>query len=137
FWYSAYRELNTAAIRINSRIRRGIASATDNEARDWLSLFGSLPRLATERTTVQKTTSLLANISSAFPPPLEQQLETGEIQSIFFGPFGSLAHAHMMAIAIPQTLSRASRRAWLEFVVARASFGDGVPRERAMTLAFG
>ncbi|TIT81783.1 MAG: hypothetical protein E5W59_30850, partial [Mesorhizobium sp.] len=78
-----------------------------------------------------------ANISSAFPPPLEQQLETGEIQSIFFGPFGSLAHAHMMAIAIPQTLSRASRRAWLEFVVARASFGDGVPRERAMTLAFG
>ncbi|TIL69017.1 MAG: cytochrome, partial [Mesorhizobium sp.] len=63
FWYSAYRELNTAAIRINSRIRRGIASATDNEARDWLSLFGSLPRLATERTTVQKTTSLLANIS--------------------------------------------------------------------------
>ncbi|MGX8007562.1 cytochrome P450 [Mesorhizobium sp. ORM8.1] len=44
FWYSAYPHLNTIRIRINSGIRRGIASATGNEARDWLSLFGSLPR---------------------------------------------------------------------------------------------
>ncbi|TGT37489.1 hypothetical protein, partial [Mesorhizobium sp. M8A.F.Ca.ET.167.01.1.1] len=104
FWYSAYRELNTAAIRINSRIRRGIASASDNEARDWLSLFGSLPRLATERTTVQKTTSLLANFNSAFPTPLEQQLETGEIQTIVFGPLGALAIGHMLAIQVPDNL---------------------------------
>ena len=41
FWYSAYPDLNTARIRINSRIRRGIATATESEARDWLSLFGS------------------------------------------------------------------------------------------------
>ncbi len=137
FWYSAYRDLNTVRIRNNSRIRRGIASATGNEARDWLSLFGSLPRTMTERTTVQKTTSLLANVSSAFPPPLEQQLETGEIQSIFFGPFGPLGYGHMMAIQVPETLPRAKRKAWLAFVIEQTSFGDGKPVNRAMTVAFG
>ena len=137
FWYSAYPHLNTTRIRINSRIRRGIASAVGNEARDWLSLFGSLPRPAVERTTVQKTTSLLANISSAFPPPLEQQLETGEIQSIFFGPFGPLSYAHMVAIRVPEELPAAKRKAWLAFVTERTSFGEGKPAGRAMTAAFG
>lgn len=137
FWYSAYRDLNTVRIRTNSRIRRGIASATGNEARDWLSLFGSLPRPMTERTAVQRTTSLLANVSSAFPPPLEQQLETGEIQSIFFGPFGPLGYGHMVAIQVPETLPRAKRKAWLAFVTEQTSFGDGKPAKRAMTVAFG
>ncbi|TGT60065.1 cytochrome P450 [Mesorhizobium sp. M00.F.Ca.ET.170.01.1.1] len=137
FWYSAYPHLNTARIRINSGIRRGLASAIGNQARDWLSLFGSLPRPATEKTAVQKTTSLLANVSSAFPLPLEQQLETGEIQSIFFGPFGALGKGHMLAIQVPDHLQAASRRAWLDFVLARTSFGDSVPVERAMIVAFG
>ncbi|OWK18371.1 hypothetical protein AJ88_04255 [Mesorhizobium amorphae CCBAU 01583] len=137
FWYSAYPDLNTTHIRINSRIRRGIASAVGNEARDWLSLFGSLPRPATERTTVQKTTSLLTNISSAFPAPLEQQLETGEIQSIFFGPFGPLGYAHMIAIGVPDKLPASKRRAWLDFVIEQTSFGEGRPAGRAMTVAFG
>jgi Dyp-type peroxidase family len=66
-----------------------------------------------------------------------EQLETGEIQSLFFGPFGSLGHAHMLAIAVPENLSRARRKAWLEFIVGQTSFGDGVPPARAMTVAFG
>lgn len=137
FWYSAYPDLNTTRIRINSRIRRGIASAVGNEARDWLSLFGSLQRPASETTTVQKTTSVLANVSSAFPAPLEQQLETGEIQSIFFGPFGPLGYSHMLAIRVPDKLPAAKRRAWLDFVIEQTSFGDGKPTGRAMTVAFG
>ena len=137
FWYSAYPELNTTRIRINSRIRRGIASAVGNEARDWLSLFGSLPRPAADKTTVEKTTSLLANISSAFPAPLEQQLETGEIQSIFFGPFGPLGYAHMLAIRVPEKLPVSKRRAWLDFVIEQTSFGEGRPAGRAMTVGFG
>ncbi|UVK36998.1 cytochrome P450 [Mesorhizobium sp. AR10] len=137
FWYSAYPHLNTTRIRINSRIRRGIASAVGNETRDWMSLFGSLPRPVSERTTVQKTTSLVANISSAFPAPLEQQLETGEIQSIFFGPFGPLGYAHMIAIRVPEKLPASKRRAWLDFVIEQTSFGEGKPSGRAMTVAFG
>ncbi|TIQ35396.1 MAG: cytochrome P450 [Mesorhizobium sp.] len=137
FWYSAYPDLNTRRIRINSRIRRGIASAVGNEARDWLSLFGSLQRPAVEKTTVEKTTSLLANINSAFPTPLEQQLETGEIQTIFFGPLGALARGHMLAIQVPDNLQAGARKAWLDFVLKRTTFGDGVPADRAMIVAFG
>ncbi|TJW17956.1 MAG: cytochrome P450 [Mesorhizobium sp.] len=129
FWYSAYPGLNTLRIRANSRIRRGIATATGNEARDWLSLFGSLPR---PRATAAAATSLAAPAASTV-----EQLETGEIQSVFFGPFGSLGHAHMLAIAVPENLSRTRRKAWLEFIAERTSFGDGVPPARAMTVAFG
>lgn len=129
FWYSAYPGLNTTRIRANSRIRRGIATATGNEARDWLSLFGSLPR---PRARKAEATGPAASTQL----PVEQ-LETGEIQSLFFGPFGSLGHAHMLAITVPENLSRARRKAWLEFIVEQTSFGDGVPPARAMTVAFG
>ncbi|MBZ9768185.1 MULTISPECIES: cytochrome P450 [unclassified Mesorhizobium] len=129
FWYSAYPHLNTTRIRINSRIRRGIASATGNEARDWLSLFGSLPR-------PQARPADATGLAGPASAPLEE-LESGEIQSIFFGPFGALGHAHMLAIGVPDGLPAAKRKAWLDFVTEKTSFGDGVPAGRAMTVAFG
>ncbi len=130
FWYSAYHDLNTVRIRVNSQIRRGIAGAAGSEARDWLGLFGSLPR-----PQAQQAGAAISLLTPA--PSAVEQLETGEIQSIFFGPFGSLAHAHMLGIAVPENLSCSRRRAWLEFVVERTSFGDGAPSKRAMTVAFG
>ena len=129
FWYTAYPHLNTIRIRINSRIRRGIASATGNEARDWLSLFGSLPR-------PQARAADAAGPAAPPSTPLEE-LESGEIQSIFFGPFGALGHAHMLAIQVPESLPATKRKAWLDFVITKTSFGDGVPAGRAMTVAFG
>ncbi|PBC04751.1 cytochrome P450 [Mesorhizobium sp. WSM3860] len=128
FWYSAYPHLNTPRIRINSRIRRGIASATGSEARNWVSLFGSLQRpQARPAATVAREPA---------PSPVEE-LEAGEIQSIFFGPFGALGHAHMLAIRVPEELPAMQRKAWLDFVIDKTSFGDGVPAGRAMTVAFG
>ncbi|AZO23815.1 cytochrome P450 [Mesorhizobium sp. M1E.F.Ca.ET.045.02.1.1] len=128
FWYSAYPHLNTTRIRINSRIRRGMASATGNEARDWVSLFGSLQRpQARPAETVGREPA---------PSPLEE-LEAGEIQSIFFGPFGALGYGHMLAIRVPEDLPAMQRKAWLDFVIDKTSFGDGVPAGRAMTVAFG
>ena len=129
FWYSAYPHLNTVRIRINSRIRRGIASATGNEARDWLSLFGSLPR-------PQARPADAAGPVEPVSTPLEE-LESGEIQSIFFGPFGALGHAHMVGVQVPEGLSSVKRKAWLDFIIGKTSFGDGVPAGRAMTVAFG
>ncbi|MEZ2330601.1 cytochrome P450 [Mesorhizobium sp. RCC_202] len=129
FWYTAYPHLNTIRIRANSRIRRGIASATGNEARDWLSLFGSLPR-------PQARPADAAGPAAPPSTPLEE-LESGEIQSIFFGPFGALGHAHMLAIQVPESLPANKRKAWLDFVIDKTSFGDGVPVGRAMTVAFG
>lgn len=128
FWYSAYPKLNTTRIRVNSRIRRGIASATGNEARDWVSLFGSLPRPLARTPDVPGREAPMS--------PLEE-LESGEIQSIFFGPFGALGHAHMLAIGVPENLPAVQRRAWLDFVIENVSFGEGVPAGRAMTVAFG
>ena len=131
FWYSAYPDLNTSRIRINSKIRQGIAQATDSEAQDWIRLFGSMPhpRPAKEGSNI---VSLFASASS----PVET-LESGEIQSVFFSALGSLGHGRMLAVRIPETLRRAKRKTWLEFVTARVSFGESVPSERAMMVAFG
>jgi Dyp-type peroxidase family len=113
FWYSAYPDLNTYRIRINSLVRTGLAKAeTESEARDWLRLFGSQPRP-------------------------RGSLETEEIQSIFFGSFGPLPHAQMTAIHIPEGLSRKRKRAWLRFVADQTSFGSKLPAEHAMIVMFG
>ncbi|MDP3898265.1 MAG: Dyp-type peroxidase [Mesorhizobium sp.] len=130
FWYSAYPELNTQRIRINSRIRRGICLATDSEARDWLSLFGSRPRPRLEGK---------ADVAAGKPslPAATEQLETGEIQSIFFSAFGALEFGQMIALAVPEGLPSHKRREWMEFLATQTSFGDPIPRVRAMTVGFG
>ena len=130
FWYSAYPDCNTARIRINSQVRRGIASATDNEARDWLSLFASAPRPVSE-----PAGRSFSFFTRAAPP--NDVLETGEIQSIFFNAFGKLEKAAMLAIRIPDGLPRTRLKEWLDFVTRRTSFGDQMPVERAMMIAFG
>jgi Dyp-type peroxidase family len=130
FWYSAYPDLNTQRIRINSRIRRGICRASDGEARDWLSLFGSRPRPRISQELVN------ADAKPVLPPPPEP-LESGEIQSIFFNAFGALDYGHLIAFAVPDGLRRDARRNWLEFLTSQTSFGDPIPRVSAMTIGFG
>jgi Dyp-type peroxidase family len=131
FWYSAYPDLNTSRIRINAKIRQGIAEATDSQAHDWIHLFGSMPR-----PEPAKKSSELVNLFTPAPPPVET-LESGEIQTVFFSPLGSLPHGCMLAVRIPETLRRARKKAWLEFVAAKVSFGESVPSERATMIAFG
>ncbi|MET0574276.1 MAG: cytochrome P450 [Mesorhizobium sp.] len=130
FWYAAYPHVNTARIRINSKIRYGIAHATANQARDWISLFGSLPRPLIAKDSAR------INLVDAAPPPIET-LELGEIQTIFFNAFGPLEYGAMLAIRIPESASRRKRKAWLEFIAERTSFGDRVLTDQAMTVAFG
>lgn len=127
FWYSAYPELNTQRIRANSRIRAGLCSASDSEARDWLSLFGSRARPRIGRTLEQPP----AHAGSTASP---EQIEAGEVQSIFFSAFGALEYGHMLAVAIPPDLPRGQRKRWLDYVASHTSFGDQIPRARAMTI---
>lgn len=131
FWYSAYPKLNTGRIRINSKIRQGLAHAvTESEARDWLSLFGSLPRSA--GAPPSRRFSVL--------PPMKhsvETLETPEIQSVFFGPLGKLGNAEMLAIRIQDGVRGKDRRAWLEFIASKTTFGARAPVERAMMVSFG
>ncbi len=64
FWYAAYPELTNARIRINAAIRQGIASAeTDADARDWLSLFASQPRLPGTLATNQIPTLVFSGLA--------------------------------------------------------------------------
>ena len=55
FWYSAYPSLTAARIRRNARITQGLRTiGSEEEARDWLTLFGSESRPA-ERSSATKS----------------------------------------------------------------------------------
>ena len=114
FWYSAYPELTTAAIRINALIRRGLSGAmTEDEASVWLSLFGSAVR-----------------------PP--SKLVSNEIQSLLFGglkfmPFGCCLIVEELPPDEP------SARAWLDEIRPQIAYGDGrrLSRDAVVTLGLG
>lgn len=112
FWYSAYPEIDTRRIRINSAIRQGLSRAeSESEAQEWLDLFGTIPRPASV-------------------------LETNDIQSIAFGPMGSLRHAEMIGFDIPGRLLPNKRRAFLGWLTENISFGEKKPETKAMIVAF-
>jgi Dyp-type peroxidase family len=116
FWFSAYPDLACERIRVNAAIRDGFARArTESEAVAWRSLFGSQPR----------------------PPKL---LEDHEIQSIVFSGLGKLSQAECLIVRLPGGGQAA--RAWLGDYFgsgrpesARLTFGDVMPKERAVLLA--
>jgi deferrochelatase/peroxidase EfeB len=109
-WYSAYPDLTTAIIRTNAAIRQGLGTIlTEEEARRWLSLFGSNPRPASA-------------------------MEVNEIQSLAFGGLGFLTHG--MCVGFVLTDGREGARAWLREVVDNIAFGDGRKHgEHAVILA--
>jgi deferrochelatase/peroxidase EfeB len=109
-WYSAYPHLTTARIRLNSAIRQGLASAaTEDEAEQWLSCFGSRPRSG----------------------PI---IESHDVQAILFGGMGYLNHATCFLIRLPDVPG--SARHWLSEVAGSISFGDTPPPNTARTVAF-
>ena len=64
FWYSAYRDLTAARIRINAAIRQGVAAAeSDADCRDWLALFGSAPLPADTLQTAEIPTLAFGGLS--------------------------------------------------------------------------
>jgi Dyp-type peroxidase family len=113
FWYSAYPDLDTRRIRKNSAIRQGLARAeSESDAQEWLDLFGSIPRPASV-------------------------LETNDIQSVTFGPMGSLQHAELVGFDVPEKLDPLLRRELLEWLAGNVSFGDKAPEKKAIIAAFG
>lgn len=99
FWYSAYPHLTTANIRANAEIHRGLATArTEDEARDWLALFGSAVR----------------------PTP---KLQTDEIQSLIFGGLGFLHNATLLSVDL--SADRAEARGCLAELAPFVAYNDG------------
>ena len=111
-WYSAYPDLTTTNIRTNAAIRQGLGTVlTEEEARRWLSLFGSRPRPASA-------------------------LEVNEIQSIVFGGLGFLRYGMCAGFVLHEDRDRS--RAWLRDVLKDVAFGDGRKHgDRAIVLALG
>ena len=131
FWYSAYPKLNTTLIRKNSRIRQGLCAARMSEARDWVSLFTSLPRQDGIKL------SLPQKLLNQAEDTAVESLENGEIQSLVFGPLGNLEHAKMFAFAVGDKSSVEQREGLLDYLVSHVSFGDAKPAARAMFCVFG
>jgi hypothetical protein len=113
FWYSAYPGLITDQIRLNADIRRGLAaSLTNDEAGQWLGLFGSYPRPAAK-------------------------LQTSEIQSLVFGGLGFMPHGICLLFDLPDDEARA--RAFVARLYPCTAFGDGrkLRRDAVLTVALG
>ncbi|MBC8724349.1 hypothetical protein F6X37_22975 [Paraburkholderia sp. 31.1] len=65
FWYGAYRNLSAARIRTNAAIRQGIATEESyQDCEDWLALFGSAPRPASELQISEMSTIVFGGMSS-------------------------------------------------------------------------
>ena len=104
FWYSAYPDLSTAAIRRNAAMRQGLAHArTEEEAARWMTLFGSETRPASA-------------------------LEMNEIQSLVFGGLGFLPSGLCLGFRLSGSGDRAKQ--WLQELLnsGMVAFGDGRKR---------
>jgi deferrochelatase/peroxidase EfeB len=113
FWYSAYPKLTTTEIRTNSQIRRGLSGAmTEDEAKNWLALFGSAGRPASK-------------------------LVTNEIQSLVFGGLRFMPFGTCLLFNLPD--ATASARAWLRDVRPHVAYNDGrrLAADAVVTLALG
>ncbi|MEW4448960.1 cytochrome P450 [Qipengyuania sp. JC766] len=87
YWYARFPAITADQIRRNHLIREGLARATtDSEARDWLALFGSAPRL-------------------------ESEIESEEVQALVFQGFGHLKSATFLMLQLPADRNQA--RNWL------------------------
>ncbi len=113
FWYSAYPELITDQIRRNADVRRGLAATlTNDEAGQWLALFGSYPRPAAK-------------------------LQTSQIQSLVFGGLGFMPHGLCLLFDLPGDEAKA--RAFMAGLYPCTAFGDGrkLRRDSVLTVALG
>ncbi len=113
FWYSAYPKQATDGIRDNADIRRGLSGVmTEDDAQNWLALFGSAPRP-------------------------EDKLTSNEIQSLLFGGLKFKPLGVCLLFRLPDDVGKA--RAWLRDVYPDIAFNDGhrLGRDAIVTLALG
>ncbi len=104
FWFTAYPDLRTENIRRNAKIREGLAIAmTEDQAEDWLMMFGSKPRPAT-------------------------YIEADDIQTIVFG--GLKRFRHSAALAISFDGQNAKPSAWLAKQYPDLIFGNRLPETK-------
>jgi deferrochelatase/peroxidase EfeB len=113
FWFSAYPELSVGALRRNAAIRRGLSGAlNEDEASEWLALFGSARRP-------------------------NSRLVSSEIQSLVFGGMKFMPHGTCLVFdRLPADIQIA--RNLLATLLPLVAFNDGrLAGPSAVTLALG
>jgi deferrochelatase/peroxidase EfeB len=111
FWYSAYPDITTATIRTNALIRSGLSGVmTEDEAINWLALFGSAAR----------------------PAP---KLVSSDIQSLIFGGLGFLPFGICLICELPSDRKKA--KDWLSKIRDDIAFNDGrrLAKDAVITLS--
>jgi deferrochelatase/peroxidase EfeB len=99
FWYSAYPNQTTDHVRSNAAMRRGVSAIlTNDEAKQWLALFGSASRP-------------------------DAHMETSQIQSLVFGGLGFMKDGTILLYNLPDDREKA--RAFMAGLFPRVGFGDG------------
>jgi deferrochelatase/peroxidase EfeB len=99
FWYSAYPDQTADHVRANAAMRRGISAIlTNDEAKQWLALFGSAARP-------------------------DAHMEASQIQSLVFGGLGFMKDGTLLLYNLPDDREKA--RAFMAGLYPRIGFGDG------------
>ena len=103
FWYSAYPSLTAEQIRLNAKIRYGLARAdSESDAEEWLGYFTSSPRPA-------------------------RAIETHEIQRLVFDGMRNQRDGACLPVHFPQKAGLNAGNAWLADALERVEFGDQKP----------
>ena len=113
FWYSAYPGQTTDHVRANAAMRRGLSAIlTNDEAKQWLTLFGSACRP-------------------------DAHMETSQIQSLVFGGLGFMKDGSVLLYNLPD--DREQARAFMAGLYPRIGFGDGrkLRYKAILTIALG
>ncbi|MEA3063845.1 MAG: hypothetical protein QOJ27_273 [Sphingomonadales bacterium] len=113
FWYSAYPSQTTDHVRANAALRRGLSAIlTNDEAKQWLALFGSACRP-------------------------DAHMETSQIQSLVFGGLGFMKDGSVLLYNLPDDREKA--RAFMAGLYPRIGFGDGrkLRYKAILTIALG
>lgn len=98
FWYTAFRDMTTDQIRTNALIHQGLATArTDDEAREWLRLFGSRARQ-------------------------DNSIESDEIQSLVFEGLKRLPASTCLQVRLP--VSRNQLKKWHSMMLGSTYWPD-------------
>ncbi len=102
-WYSAYPSLTAEQVRLNAKIRYGLARAeSGSEAEEWLGYFTSSPRPA-------------------------RAIETHEIQRLVFDGMRALHDGACLPIRFPTAASAGQANAWLNEILGSVAFGEQPP----------
>lgn len=138
FWYSGYPSLTTARIRANAAIRRGVASATTEQAAgEWLACFGASGSIAA---AAPRPPQLAAKVFGAIgqwigetPGLPRTPVEKKQVTVLAFDRRKRLRHSACLMFGLKD--DPAACRAWLTTLEPEVGYGPDGGKGQGIVLA--